>query len=289
MTITDPTGWVLPTSLPVELPLPQPQRTRRPAYPCSPVYRAGSGPSPSTDSKTPRLISIRSVHGGSDSQQRISASPPGIFVNVLDIDVHATGTGFPILRTLHQEGLIAGWGQAVRSPSGGLHLYYPATAGRELSSWSRGRTHVDFRGVGGYIIAPPSTITTEHGNRRYELIARGKQPRPVDADRIREFLTPKPDPSARKHLHSHHDRGRRRWSTSQDGYLRLRKGTETQACSGRPAAWQKQDSLSTTPSGSSNPQLHLWGLGCVRLPRRFVPPTAAPSSPTTPAALLGRE
>ncbi|MDN5811469.1 MULTISPECIES: bifunctional DNA primase/polymerase [Micrococcaceae] len=195
MTITDPTGWDLPTSLPVELPTAAATyaATGVPVFPCIP-----GGKRPLTE------------HGFQDATidldqisawwQRFPAAnigiPTGHFVNVLDIDVHATGTGFPILRTLHQEGLIAGWGQAVRSPSGGLHLYYPATAGRELSSWSRGRTHVDFRGVGGYIIAPPSTITTEHGNRRYELIARGKQPRPVDADRIREFLTPKPDPSA---------------------------------------------------------------------------------------------
>lgn len=116
----------------------------------------------------------------------------GHSIDVLDVDVHAIGTGFPLLRTLHRTGQIAGWGQAVRSPSGGLHLYYPTDAGREQRSWSRGRAHLDFRGLGGYIIAPPSTVLTGHGARRYEVIAQGRAPAPTDADAIREFLTPTP-------------------------------------------------------------------------------------------------
>lgn len=196
MTNTDPTGWVLPEHFPRALPAAATMyaTTRIPVFPCAP-----GGKRPLTK------------HGFQDATtdlDQISAwwlrfptanigIPTGQLVDVLDIDVHATGTGYPMLRTLHHEGLIAGWGQAVRSPSGGLHLYYPTAPGQEHSSWSRGHAHVDFRGVGGYIIAPPSTITTEHGDRRYEVIARGQHPRPVDADEIRDFLTPKPDPSAR--------------------------------------------------------------------------------------------
>lgn len=115
-------------------------------------------------------------------------------VDVVDVDVHATGTGFPVLRTLQQESLIAGWGLAVRSPSGGLHLYYPSSPDSEARSWSRGQAHVDFRGSGGYIIAPPSVINAEHGQRRYEVIARGRNPRPVDSGAIRDLLTPAPAP-----------------------------------------------------------------------------------------------
>lgn len=120
--------------------------------------------------------------------------PTGHGVDVIDVDVHATGTGFPVLRTLQQENLIAGWGRAVRSPSGGLHLYYPNSPEGEARSWSRGRAHVDFRGTGGYIIAPPSIVNTEFGQRRYEVIARGRNPRPVDSAAIRDLLTPTPAP-----------------------------------------------------------------------------------------------
>lgn len=118
-------------------------------------------------------------------------------VDVIDVDVHATGTGFPVLRTLQQENLIAGWGTVVRSPSGGLHLYYPSSPDSEARSWSRGRAHVDFRGTGGYIIAPPSVINTAHGQRRYEVIAHGRNPRPVDSGAIRDLLTPASEPRTR--------------------------------------------------------------------------------------------
>lgn len=123
--------------------------------------------------------------------------PTGHGIEVIDIDVHATGTGFPVLRTLHQENVIAGWDAVVRSPPGGLHLYYPSSSEREASSWSRGLAHVDFRGTGGYIIAPPSMINTDHGPRRYKVIARGRNPRPVDSAAIRDLLTPTPAPRNR--------------------------------------------------------------------------------------------
>lgn len=118
-------------------------------------------------------------------------------IDVIDVDVHGTGTGFPVLKTLQQENLISGWGLAVRSPSGGLHLYYPSSPDSEARSWSRGRAHVDFRGTGGYIIAPPSIVNTELGPRRYQVIARGRNPRPVDSGAIRELLTPTSAPRTR--------------------------------------------------------------------------------------------
>ena len=113
-------------------------------------------------------------------------------VDVLDVDVHAIGTGFPTLGMLQREQLVRGWGQAVRSPSGGLHLYFPSDPAREQRSWSRGTSHLDFRGIGGYIIAPPSRIDTVRGSRRYEVIAQGRNPQLFDADAIRERLTPAP-------------------------------------------------------------------------------------------------
>lgn len=196
MTIIDPTGWVLPEHLPSSLPAAATAYAAAgiPVFPCAPGGK--------------RPLTVHGFHDATIDLAQVSGwwrrfpaanigIPTGHLMDVLDVDVHAAGTGFPALRTLQQKDLISGWGQAVRSPSGGLHLYYPADPDQPRGSWSRGRAHVDFRGVGGYIIAPPSTITTEHGYRRYEVIAHGKHPRPVDADSIRERLTPKPEPAAR--------------------------------------------------------------------------------------------
>ncbi len=122
-------------------------------------------------------------------------------VEVVDIDVHATGTGFPAFRTAHREGFAAGWAALVRTPSGGLHAYYPADPERSQSSWQAARAHVDFRGDGGYIIAPPSRVLRPGGVRApYRLIVASNNPAPVDAARLLDFLdprTPIPLPRAR--------------------------------------------------------------------------------------------
>ncbi|MDJ1372422.1 bifunctional DNA primase/polymerase [Gulosibacter molinativorax] len=113
-------------------------------------------------------------------------------VEAVDVDVHSTGTGFPAFRAAHREGLAAGWAALVRTPSGGLHAYYPADPGRSQSSWQAPGSHVDFRGDGGYIIAPPSRVLRPGGVRApYRLIVAGNTPAPVDAARLRDFLDPR--------------------------------------------------------------------------------------------------
>ncbi len=111
--------------------------------------------------------------------------------DVLDIDVHTTGSGYPTLTALQRTGLTHRWAAAVRTPSGGLHLYYPTLPDRPQPSWTRAAAHVDFRGVGGYVIAPPSQVAgSDEAMRGYEIIARGRAPWPVNGQRIRDFLTP---------------------------------------------------------------------------------------------------
>ncbi|MGO1664848.1 MAG: bifunctional DNA primase/polymerase [Micrococcaceae bacterium] len=192
MIITDPTAWPLPASLPKNLGEAAATCAAAgiPVFPCVPGQKRPLTAHGFKDATTnPAQID---AWWGRHPDANIGI-PTGGSIEVLDVDVHATGTGYPILRTLRREGLIGGWGQAVRSPSGGLHLYYPADPDVARGSWSRGRAHVDFRGTGGYIIAPPSTVTTDRGDLRYETIAHGRSPRPVDADAIRELLTPQPE------------------------------------------------------------------------------------------------
>lgn len=113
--------------------------------------------------------------------------------DVLDIDVHPGGTGFPALARTRRARLVDGWAYLVRTPSGGLHLYYPASMERGQASWSLAGAHVDFRGLGGYVIAPPSRVLTADGNKRgYTPIATGCGLHPLDATAVRHLLAPLP-------------------------------------------------------------------------------------------------
>lgn len=114
----------------------------------------------------------------------------GVGVDVLDIDVHPGGDGYQVLERLHRDGLVAGALQSVRTPSGGVHLYFPSDPDRPRRTWAHGTSHVDFRGIGGYVIAPPSIVAVDGTPRHYETIALGHTVAPIDADAIRKLLTP---------------------------------------------------------------------------------------------------
>ena len=117
--------------------------------------------------------------------------PPGY--EVLDIDVHPGGSGFPALGRARRAGLVGGWTHLVRTPSGGLHLYFPVNEERGQESWALPHAHVDFRGAGGYVIAPPSRVVTDDGREHgYRLIAPGRQAHPLDAGAVRRLLAPEP-------------------------------------------------------------------------------------------------
>jgi len=113
-------------------------------------------------------------------------------VEVVDVDRKTTGSGFESFDRARETGLIPAWAALVRTPSGGLHAYFPADPSYPQQSWQAARAHVDFRGRGGYVLVPPSVVIQPDGHgRRYEVIA-GAQAAPawVDAGKLREFLDP---------------------------------------------------------------------------------------------------
>lgn len=115
---------------------------------------------------------------------------------VVDVDVHPGGTGYAGFGRAQRAGLIDGWAALVRSPSGGLHAYYPRTPGDPHRSWQAPTAHVDFRGDGGYIVVPPSIVVGRNGERSYTVIASATSDAlPVDARALRELLDPRPAPS----------------------------------------------------------------------------------------------
>lgn len=119
-------------------------------------------------------------------------------VVVVDVDVHGPVNGYRQFARADRAGLVDGWELLVRSPSGGMHAYYPATAGVDQRSWQAGRAGIDFRGDGGYIIAPPSRRIIDDQPVPYtvETFATSAGS-PLDAGRLRDFLDPRPAPVTR--------------------------------------------------------------------------------------------
>jgi hypothetical protein len=83
----------------------------------------------------------------------IATGVPG--PDVLDVDVRPGGSGYPAWNTLKRAGLLEGSIAIVSTPSGGLHAYYTGTS--QASGRLPGR-HLDFKAVGGYVLAPPSAV-----------------------------------------------------------------------------------------------------------------------------------
>jgi hypothetical protein len=84
-------------------------------------------------------------------------------VDVLDVDVKPDGTGFPALNRLLRADLARGAQQVVRTPSGGIHLWFRPSGNGNHGS---GRHHLDVRGDGGYVVVPPSVVN----GHRYKVI-----------------------------------------------------------------------------------------------------------------------
>ncbi|WP_181273820.1 bifunctional DNA primase/polymerase [Brevibacterium oceani] len=115
---------------------------------------------------------------------------------VVDIDVHGPVDGRAGFDRAGRAGLVDGWELVVRTPTGGMHAYYPAAPGSEQRSWQVARAGIDFRGDGGYIIVPPSLRSIEGTTSGYQVEQVNTGPAStLDAPRLRDFLDPRPTPS----------------------------------------------------------------------------------------------
>ncbi|MGO3191096.1 MAG: bifunctional DNA primase/polymerase [Microbacterium sp.] len=114
-------------------------------------------------------------------------------IDIFDIDVHPGGDGFDALVAAEKAGLIDTWSRIVRSPSGGLHLVFPANPSPKQRSWAIPTAHVDFLADGSYVLAPPSRVRTRSGDiAPYAVVARGRIPAPVEGWRLEQLLRPAP-------------------------------------------------------------------------------------------------
>lgn len=166
-----------------------------PVFPCVP-----GGKSPlTTRGFHEAATNERRVHGWWRWQPTANIGVPTgpvTGLEVVDVDRKAAGSGFAAFERARRAGLVPEWRGLVRTPSGGLHAYFPSNPDRPQRSWEAAGPHVDFRGDGGYIVVPPSAVEMTDGQHAaYELIA-GTQPHPapVDAMALRDFLAPRPEP-----------------------------------------------------------------------------------------------
>jgi len=113
-------------------------------------------------------------------------------IDVVDIDVTDADSGFAAFERATEAGLVDGELARVRTPSGGLHVYFPAVSTRPQRCWQAAAAHIDFRGEGGYVIMPPSTLVTDHGRVAYRLFSLSAAVgRPIDAVALRGFVDPR--------------------------------------------------------------------------------------------------
>ena len=117
------------------------------------------------------------------SNVAIATGAPG--PDVVDVDVHKDGTGYGPLRELKQAGLVPEPMGIIRTPSGGAHLYYRGSAQRNGHLPGK---HLDYRGLGGYVVASPSRIA----GRTYEVVKRQPSAATFDWPAAKQLLDPQP-------------------------------------------------------------------------------------------------
>ncbi len=108
--------------------------------------------------------------------------------DVLDVDVAHGRPGYQSLHTAIRAGLVPSPIVWVATPSGGMHLYYPGGGQRNGSLPAHG---LDFRGGGGYVVAPPSQVD----GRTYVVVSPwNPQAGRIDFGRLKEHLAPRREP-----------------------------------------------------------------------------------------------
>jgi len=105
-------------------------------------------------------------------------------LDVVDVDRHGTVDGSIAFGRLRDAGLVRGAFMVNVTPTGGWHIGFAGTAQGNGSIPKRG---IDFRGLGGYVLAPPSVV-----DGRPYVLADHREPTgaTVNWTAIRDYLEP---------------------------------------------------------------------------------------------------
>lgn len=110
--------------------------------------------------------------------------------DVLDVDNHGiNASGFGALNRLKKAGLVPAPKAIISTPSGGMHLYYEGT---NQGNGHIAAAHIDYRGKGGYVLAPPSQVD----GHPYVVAEKAGSREVCNWGAIREELTPAPEKPA---------------------------------------------------------------------------------------------
>ena len=118
------------------------------------------------------------------SNVAVATGKPG--PDVVDVDKKGDRSGFPAWNELKREGLAPEPQAVIRTPSGGMHAYYPGTEHQRNG-------HIpdkllDFRSTGGYVVTPPSQV----GGRPYAVVSKQASAATFDWGKAKEHLGPQP-------------------------------------------------------------------------------------------------
>ena len=139
----------------------------------------------------------------------VATGAPG--PDVLDIDNHGpAGNGYAAFRRLKDARLLDDAAAYVRTPSGGLHLYF--TGSRQRNGHLAGH-HLDFRSAGGYVLTPPSQVD----RYPYQVISEPGGRVGLDWAAVTRLLQPEPrrQQSRRPQTSSRDLSGLARWVAAQ--------------------------------------------------------------------------
>jgi len=132
---------------------------------------------------------------GQAANVAIATGTPG--PDVLDVDVHDGAPGWKSYDELLRAGLVPDPMAEIRTPSGGGHFYYQGTGQRIATMPARG---IDYRGAGGYVVAPPSLVA----GHPYIVVSTQASPATFSWAAARAHLDPQPQ--ARDIEHQQPDR-----------------------------------------------------------------------------------
>jgi hypothetical protein len=133
-----------------------------PVFPCQPGQKIPATRHGYRDATTDPQQITEWFSRHPDSNLAVATGTPG--PDVLDVDQHGpAGNGFGAFARLRAAGLLDGASTCIRTPSGGLHLYF---TGSDQRNGHLPACHLDFRSAGGYVLTPPSQV----GGHPYQRI-----------------------------------------------------------------------------------------------------------------------